>query len=121
MNTRNTLAAAICVVLSACGGGSNDATPTAAPHTADAAPYVFIGDSITYHWFDPYYTPKDQLMSTLLPGAVNAGVPGQDSHQMLARFDADVLSQHPRTVHILAGTNDVYHVSLGILPEDADT
>lgn len=38
----------------------------------------------------------------------NRGVNGERSDQIRARFDRDVLDEHPRAVIILAGVNDVY-------------
>jgi lysophospholipase L1-like esterase len=39
---------------------------------------------------------------------LNRGVNGERSDQIAARFDRDVLAQHPRVVIIIAGVNDVY-------------
>jgi lysophospholipase L1-like esterase len=55
---------------------------------------AFIGDSITAGW---------QLPASY----INAGISGQNSGQMLARFSTSVLAHHPAVVEILAGTNDV--------------
>lgn len=60
-------------------------------------PIVFIGDSITQGWPLWFYEP----------GSINAGVGGQTSKAMLARFQTDVIDRGPRTVVILAGTNDI--------------
>jgi lysophospholipase L1-like esterase len=61
---------------------------------------VFMGDSITENWglADTAFFEKS---------IVNRGISGQTSAQMLVRFRADVVALHPKTVHILAGTNDV--------------
>jgi lysophospholipase L1-like esterase len=61
---------------------------------------VFLGDSITENWglSDATFFEK---------GVVNRGISGQTSAQMLVRFRADVVALHPKSVHILAGTNDV--------------
>jgi lysophospholipase L1-like esterase len=61
---------------------------------------VFMGDSITENWnlADAAFFGN---------GVVNRGISGQTSSQMLVRFRADVIALHPKTVHILAGTNDV--------------
>lgn len=62
---------------------------------------VLMGDSITYHW-TPALLPR-------LGGAtwVNRGIPGQNSSQMLLRFEDDVAALSPAVVVILAGTNDI--------------
>ena len=61
---------------------------------------VFMGDSITENWAlaDPSFFDG---------GVVNRGISGQTTAQMLVRFRADVVTLHPKLVHILAGTNDV--------------
>lgn len=62
---------------------------------------VFLGDSITENWFpaDPALFSADVL---------NRGVSGQTTPQMLLRTFPDVVALHPRVVHILAGTNDIF-------------
>jgi len=62
---------------------------------------VFFGDSITENW-----VPGDP---GLFAGGrfVGRGIGGQTSAQMLVRFHADVVALRPRTVHIMAGTNDI--------------
>lgn len=61
---------------------------------------VFMGDSITESWVraDPDLFGND---------VVGRGISGQTSPQMLLRFFQDVIELHPRTVHIMAGTNDI--------------
>jgi lysophospholipase L1-like esterase len=61
---------------------------------------VFMGDSITEGWGvgDP---------SLFTRGAVDRGISGQTSPQMLVRFYQDVVVLHAQAVHIMAGTNDV--------------
>jgi lysophospholipase L1-like esterase len=61
---------------------------------------VFLGDSITDNW--------QTLDPTMFAGdLVDRGIGGQTTPQMLVRFREDVLSLHPRVVHIMAGTNDI--------------
>ncbi|WBX86405.1 GDSL-type esterase/lipase family protein [Sphingosinicella microcystinivorans] len=62
---------------------------------------VLMGDSITYHW-------KPELLPSF-DGAtwINRGIPGQNSSQMLLRFEDDVAALSPAVVVILAGTNDL--------------
>lgn len=78
------LAIALILFLSACGDDRRKLV-------------VFMGDSITAYWMLP------------VSNASNAGVPGDTSDMMAARFQTDVLDQHPTTVVILAGTNDIRH------------
>lgn len=68
--------------------------------TASAGPVVFLGDSITQ--LCPW--------STHVPGAINAGVSGNETGQMLARFDQDVLPHNPSVLVLLGGTNDIRHL-----------
>ena len=67
---------------------------------AERPTVVFMGDSITENWGvgDP------ELFEH---GVLNRGISGQTTPQMLVRFRSDVIALKPRTVHILAGTNDV--------------
>jgi lysophospholipase L1-like esterase len=81
-----------------------------APAQAEG-PIVFIGDSITYWWNQPLYVPKDQWLCQLVPACIDAGIGGQTSVQMLARFQSDVLAEHPKTVVIEAGTNDLLYAA----------
>ncbi len=67
---------------------------------------VFIGDSITFLW-------------TSIPGR-NAGVNGNTTAQMLARFNTDVLSFNPKVVVILGGINDIYNIVTPTVDNIAD-
>jgi lysophospholipase L1-like esterase len=87
---RRVLVMAAWLCLAACNGEDSPDGPA-----ANAGPVVFMGDSITSEWDIP------------LPGAVNAGVSGQTSDAMLARFDDEVLRLKPSIVVILGGTNDI--------------
>lgn len=62
---------------------------------------VLFGDSITENWTraDPNLFADGRI--------VGRGIGGQTSAQMLVRFHADVIALRPRTVQIMAGTNDV--------------
>ena len=64
---------------------------------------VFLGDSITYEWLEQ--APDFFLRHR----RINAGIGGQTTRDMLARFDAAVIARAPRIVHIMAGTNDLWH------------
>jgi lysophospholipase L1-like esterase len=61
---------------------------------------VLLGDSITAGW------KSWGNLSQVAPLALDAGISGQTSSMMLARLQSSVLSHHPRTVVLLAGTND---------------
>ena len=62
---------------------------------------VLLGDSITFHW------PAESLPELDGVRMVNRGIPGQNSSQMLLRFEDDVAALGPAAVAILAGTNDL--------------
>lgn len=81
------------LLLQACGSGIR-----VLPLTNDV---VFIGDSITQLW-------GEQAAFQAHKNWINKGISGQTSSAIAARFDNDVLLLHPGTVHIIAGTNDVY-------------
>jgi lysophospholipase L1-like esterase len=61
---------------------------------------VFIGDSLTQRWAGVAPEYWDQAW-------VDRGVGGERSTEIKLRFAQDVLALHPRTVHILAGINDI--------------
>ena len=52
----------------------------------------------------PYWLEHQHPGWTVL----NRGVNGERSDQIAARFDRDVLAEHPQVVVIIAGVNDVY-------------
>lgn len=62
---------------------------------------VFIGNSITENWqiFDEKFFIDNSF--------VNRGIGGQTSPQMLLRFKSDVVNLKPKSVVIMAGTNDI--------------
>jgi lysophospholipase L1-like esterase len=70
----------------------------------DPPSVVFIGDSITAIWGSGQQGPEFAEH----PNWVDKGIGGQNSNQLLARFQTDVIDLHPEIVHILIGTNDVY-------------
>ena len=74
----------------------------------------FMGDSITWIWGGGYENddskPAEQKGDSpffLSHGFLNKGVSGNTTAQMLARFDTDIVANHPEKVVILAGTNDL--------------
>lgn len=60
---------------------------------------VLLGDSITFNW------PAGSLPELGAVRMVNRGIPGQNTAQMLLRFEDDVAALGPAAVVILAGTN----------------
>ncbi len=80
----------------------------AADHFQKAIPappsVVFIGDSITAIWG----SGQQGSQFTHHPNWIDKGISGQNSTQVSARFQSDVVDLHPEIVHILVGTNDVY-------------
>jgi lysophospholipase L1-like esterase len=91
--------------LSVCGCS---AAIAAADHFQKTIPdppsVVFTGDSITAIWG----SGQQGLEFAEHPNWVDKGISGQNSNQLLARFQTDVIDLHPEIVHILIGTNDVY-------------
>jgi lysophospholipase L1-like esterase len=90
------------VGITGCGSRSTSSSQQKALYPR--ATVVFIGDSITYNWGQPWASPD----FTQHPTWIDAGVVGDDSGQMVDRFQTDVVDKHPDVVVILAGTNDTY-------------
>ena len=76
------------------------------------APIVFLGDSITWEW--ARYVP-----SLFGEGRINMGIPGERTADMLARFERDVLQAKPRAIHLMGGTNDLWHTPSPLAPAGA--
>jgi lysophospholipase L1-like esterase len=81
------------LLIQACGSGIR-----IGPLTDDV---VFIGDSVTQIW-------GNQAAFQANKKWIDKGIAGQTSGAIAARFESDVIFLHPGTVHIIAGTNDVY-------------
>lgn len=62
---------------------------------------VFIGDSITEYWTDLVELQTDQV------AIVNRGISGQNSSQLLLRFEDDAVGLQPVCIVLLCGTNDL--------------
>jgi len=62
---------------------------------------VFMGNSITQQWsvFNKDFFSNNPF--------INRGIGGQTSPQMLVRFKPDVVNLNPKSVVIMAGTNDI--------------
>jgi len=120
MRTTNFTLLFFVACIGGCGGAGGGSDPTAAPSatpTVTAAPapapavprlaltgaVAFMGDSITVLW----------PTSDCIANSINAGVSGNFTWQMAARFQVDVVSKHPAFVQILGGTNDV---AGGVIP-----
>jgi lysophospholipase L1-like esterase len=87
----------------------------AATAATDTRPrIVLLGDSITFHW------PAEALPAAPAQHTLNRGIPGQNSTQLLLRFEDDVVALQPAAVVLLAGTNDL-RVYLGEPAAAADS
>ncbi|MGM9757351.1 MAG: GDSL-type esterase/lipase family protein [Candidatus Cryptobacteroides sp.] len=77
-------------------------------HTVEITPLgppaAFMGDSITENWRKTS-TGQPEFFSE--NGYLNKGISGQNSTQILARFEADIIAESPQTVVICCGTNDI--------------
>lgn len=71
------------------------------PPSPGRARVVLMGDSITVHWI------AADLPAPAGLEVVNRGVAGQNTTQMLLRFESDVVALQPAAVVILGGTNDL--------------
>jgi lysophospholipase L1-like esterase len=91
--------------ISLCGCSAAIADADRAQRTIPDPPsVVFIGDSITAIWGSGQQGPQFAEH----PNWIDKGISGQNSSQVLARFQTDVIDLHPEIVNILVGTNDVY-------------
>lgn len=70
------------------------------PHDG-VARVILFGDSLTYHW------PAELLPQSRARAFINRGIPGQNSSQLVLRFQSDVVELKPDAVVILVGTNDL--------------
>jgi lysophospholipase L1-like esterase len=62
---------------------------------------VFMGDSITEFWTDLTELQTESV------AIVNRGIRGQNSSQMLLRFEDDAIALRPACIVLLCGTNDL--------------
>jgi acyl-CoA thioesterase-1 len=89
--------------------------PSIPARLRDVHRIVVVGDSITELGADPggYVSLLEHALAVLDAQhpieIVNAGVSGDRSPDMLARFERDVLAHRPDLVAISVGTNDVWH------------
>jgi lysophospholipase L1-like esterase len=110
---QNYASLALLGLLTACGGSSRDPSePNSGPAPEEATlppgPVVaFMGDSITQYWGGGSPAYPSVPITTLVPGAIDAGIAGETTTQMQQRFATDVLASNPKIVVILGGTNDI--------------
>ena len=83
---------------------------------------AFLGDSITQSGADSPAGYVRLIVSGLAANdiivtPIPAGISGNNSANMLARLDADVLSKKPQWMTLSCGVNDVWHGDKGILLE----
>ncbi len=77
----------------------SEANQKLGPPSADKPRVVFLGDSITDGWhLNEYFGDRD---------FVNRGIGGQITGEMLGRMKEDVINLKPKTMLVLAGTNDL--------------
>src|SRR6266702_4891383 len=70
--------------------------------SADPRPrIVFVGDSITQFWVDLAHLENQDT------AILNRGIRGQNSTQMLLRFEDDAIALRPALIVLLCGTNDL--------------
>ena len=69
-------------------------------YRAKPVDFVFLGDSIFQHWDLNLWFGGGKYI-------VNRGIGGDTSEYMLRRSEADVFQLRPRTVIVMAGTNDL--------------
>lgn len=62
---------------------------------------VFIGDSITEFWTDLAELQSDSV------AVINRGIRGQNSSQVLLRFEDDAIALQPACIVLLCGSNDL--------------
>lgn len=94
---RNIIATLALGLLTACGGGSVQTTPTPQQAPAKSPVVAFMGDSITQLWDIPLNDPGP---------SINFGEDGEATPGMLLRFN-DVIASAPGVVVILGGIDDM--------------
>jgi len=106
------------LLLSACNDEDAPAATMPVPPTPlqQAAP-AMMGDSITAYWSGQGKVQLTETIYDLIPGVNDAGIPGNTTGMMLARFQTDVLAYSPNVVVILGGTNDLLSGSIDISNE----
>jgi uncharacterized SAM-binding protein YcdF (DUF218 family)/lysophospholipase L1-like esterase len=83
-------------------GGGVKPMPWQGTRSAEGRPVVILGASYAASW---------NLANLDGIPIVNAGVPGQQSFEMLARFESDVVAAHPRAVVLWGFINDIFRAN----------
>jgi lysophospholipase L1-like esterase len=73
-----------------------------------SAPLLFFGDSITARWVTCGAVAWNQDFGPL--GAIDFGIGGDTTQNVLWRMQGEVAGLHPKTVVLLIGTNDYHHI-----------
>ena len=84
---------------------STSAKPTPVPATVYR--FVSLGDSLTAWPTASPWPDRLSIKDARLTLVHNAGVPGDTTAQMLARFKRDVVAHNPQVLFVLGGTNDM--------------
>jgi lysophospholipase L1-like esterase len=84
----------------------------------DGETIAFLGDSITQQGGSPggYVSLVMEALKAngVKAKAINAGISGHKSNQMLARLDKDVIEKKPQWMTLSCGVNDVWHGERGV-------
>ncbi|AFM43232.1 lysophospholipase L1-like esterase [Desulfosporosinus acidiphilus SJ4] len=89
------------------GAGETRETTSVQTQTPSNSKIVALGDSFTLGYpLDTAHSWTQRLADDLKIRVVNKGKGGQTSKDLLARFDADVVSEKPGRVIIFVGTGD---------------
>jgi lysophospholipase L1-like esterase len=94
-----TVLATFITLATASAAGQTDSAKGRTGAAASPARVVIIGASYAKNWNPPELGGMQ---------VVNRGVGGEQTHEMLARFDRDVLAQAPRAVIIWGFVNDIF-------------
>lgn len=82
-------------------------TPTPAPTPHPVFTFVALGDSLTAWPTNNPWPSRLVALDPYLRLLNNAGVPGNTTGQMLARFNRDVAAYSPDVMFLMGGTNDL--------------
>lgn len=103
-------------VLTPIEAGQTSVVPAAGPPARTAQTFVVLGDSLSVWAFSAHGTTPasghawPSLLAAQAPDlklVFNAGVPGNNTTQMVARYRRDVQAHHPDVLFVMGGTNDI--------------